>query len=115
MVLISDVDCWIVSLQQYNLINTLIILFWDKNKTFHHLWHFALEDKMVCYWHFFFIFLNLIVSTLSILAVPHFLIGMVLISDVDCWIVSLVMLGELGNFLCDKSNSKKGVKLVHIR
>ena len=60
-------------------------------------------------------FLNLIVSTLSILAVPHFLIGMVLISDVDCWIVSLVMLGELGNFLCDKSNSKKGVKLVHIR
>ena len=24
---------------------------------------------------------------------------MVLISDVDCWIVSLVMLGELGNFL----------------
>ena len=60
-------------------------------------------------------FLNLIVSTLSILAVPHFLIGMVLISDVDCWIVSLVMLGELGNFLCDKSNSKKGVKLVHVR
>ena len=63
----------------------------------------------------FFFFLNLIVSTLSILAVPHFMIGMVLISDVDCWIVSLVMLGELGNFLCDKSNSKKGIKLVHIR
>ena len=59
--------------------------------------------------------MNLIVSTLSILVVPHFLIGMIIISDVDGWIVSLVMLGELGNFLCDKGNSKKGVKLVHIR
>lgn len=69
-------------------------------KTFHHLWHLTLEDIMVCDRPFF-CFLILLFLHWKYWLFHIFSIGMVLISDVDCWIVSLVMLGRIRKFSLD--------------